>query len=261
MNLSVVGGLAAVFFVFGASIFLSLGGVASIIDIPSIVIVFGGTIATSIIAVSPSQFKAMIKMIQNRIIKKEKVNYAKLVEEIVVLAKAYRKGTSSFDQAVKQASSPFLRDAASILFWTEAEVTPDEFRNLLDTRAMTYFKDAMSHPKAFKTIAKFPPSYGMMGTIMGLVALLRSLSNPDAKSTIGPAMAVALITTLYGIAINNLFLIPVAEALTSQGDDELKSYNIVIEGIMLIQEKKPTKYIEEKLVSYLMPNERPAEIK
>lgn len=261
MNLSVVGGLVLTIFVFGYSTYLSLGGVSAIIDYPSIVIVIGGTVAAAIIAIPPSIFKATIKMFKNRILKKDAINYGKLVEEIVILAKAYRKGSSSFDQAVKQAGSPFLRDAASILFWTEAEVTADEFRHLLETRAMTYFKDAMSQPKAFKIITKFPPAFGMMGTILGLVALLRSLSDPDAKSIIGPAMAVALITTLYGIAINNLFLVPLAEALVAQSDDELKSYNIVIEGIMLIQQKKPTKYIEEKLVSYLMPNERPAEMK
>ena len=68
--------------------------------------------------------------------------------------------------------------------------------------------------KGFKTMAKFPPAFGMMGTVLGLIALLQSLGNPDAKSQIGPAMAIALVTTLYGIAINNLAIIPMGESLT-----------------------------------------------
>ena len=59
-------------------------------------------------------------------------------------------------------------------------------------------------PKSLNTLAKFPPAFGMMGTVLGLVALLQSLSSPDAKSQIGPAMAVALMTTLYGIMVTTL---------------------------------------------------------
>ena len=142
------------------------------------------------------------------------------------------------------------------MFWTDAEVSAAEFRDLLETKGKTFFEDTFTASKFFKTVAKFPPAFGMMGTVLGLIALLQSLGDPNAKSQIGPAMAVALVTTLYGIAINNIFVIPISENIAKHSQDDLKAYQIVIEGVMLIQQKKPTKYIEEKLLSFIMPEER-----
>ena len=96
----------------------------------------------------------------------------------------------------------------------------------------------------------------MMGTVLGLIALLQSLGSPDAKSQIGPSMAVALITTLYGIAINNVAILPMGEALAKANKDQILDFQMIIEGIMLIQQKKPTKYIEEKLNAFLLPEQR-----
>jgi chemotaxis protein MotA len=140
------------------------------------------------------------------------------------------------------------------LFWAEAEVSEDEFRNLLETKADTYMDDHEVSVSTYKTITKFPTAFGMMGTVLGLIALLQSLSNPDAKSMIGPAMAVALVTTLYGLMMNNLYLIPVTDNLIAANQNERKVYDLCIEGLLLIQQRKPTKYIEEKLRAYLMPD-------
>ena len=95
-----------------------------------------------------------------------------------------------------------------------------------------------------------------MGTALGIVALLQSMGGPDAKDRIGPAMAVALVTTIYGLAISNFILIPIAENLTKQTQEDLICRKIVIEGILLINEDKSPRYIEEKVKSFLLPNQR-----
>jgi chemotaxis protein MotA len=258
MNVSALGGIVATNVVFFASVIIALGDIATFYDGPSVLIVFGGTISVIFAFIPPKDLKLMVGAIKGEAIAKSTFDYAKAVEDIVMLAQERRKGESNYDAAVKKVSSPFLQDAASILFWTDSEVTAEEFRDLLDTRAYTYFSSGNEVPKMMNVIAKFPPAFGMMGTVLGLVALLQSLSSPDAKSQIGPAMAVALMTTLYGIMVNNLFVTPVSENLTKRHADMLREYDLIVEGIMLIQQDKPTKYIEEKLNSFLMPNERPA---
>lgn len=142
------------------------------------------------------------------------------------------------------------------MFWAESNITNDELRDLLETRAETHFDEYMASTDRFKMVAKFPPAFGLMGTTIGLMALLRSLGGKQSIDNIGPGMAVALITTLYGLAIANFILIPISENLAKLTKDDLLARRIVVEGLMLIQEGKPTRFVEEKLKSFLLTKER-----
>ena len=256
MNLTAVLGLLSSNTIFLVSVFLALGSLDGFLDGPSLLIVLGGSLSATVICFPQKLLKKLLFDTKSKVISKVPRDVNGVIDEIVLIARAKRKGESAFDGAVKELKNDFLKDAATILFWADAEVSKDEFRDLLETRAQTHFKDTFESARNWRIVSKFPPSFGMMGTVMGLVALLSSLGNPDAKSQIGPAMAVALITTLYGIAVNNLFVVPVGENIAKQSEEDLKIYEIVVEGIMLILDNKPTKYIEEKLRSFLMPNER-----
>jgi chemotaxis protein MotA len=142
-----------------------------------------------------------------------------------------------------------------MLFWSK-EISAEELRDLLETRVNTHYKLYMAEAKVFKTMAKFPPAFGLMGTTMGMIALLQSLGSPDAKNMIGPAMAIALVATLYGLVLTNFVFIPIAENLTKQTQEDLMARNIVVEGIMLMNADRPTKYVEEKVKSFLLPKQR-----
>lgn len=256
MNLTAMIGLLGVNGVFILTIVLTLGGFSSFIDVNSIIIVVGGSLFAVVFCFPFSAIKKMIKDTIKKVIRSQKRDFNKIIDEIIGLAQAKRKGDSAFDQEVGKLSDNFLKDAAGVLFWTKAEVSADEFKDLLVQRSKTFLMDSKETVDVYQVAAKFPPSFGMMGTVLGLIALLQSLGNPDAKSHIGPAMAVALVTTLYGIAINNLILIPISSNLETDRTEERKLYGLIIEGIMLIQQNKPTKYIEEKLKSHLMPEQR-----
>ena len=239
----------------------ALGGLGALVDVNSAIIVFGGTITATIFCLQFSDLKLLALDVKNALLSMKTDDKAAIIEEISALAKAKRKSESAFDSAVKTVKEPFLKDAASVLFWTNAEVSADDFRDLLETRAVTYYEEAMNAPKTLKTIAKFPPAFGMMGTIIGLIAMLNGLSDPNAKAAIGPAMAVAMMTTLYGIAVNNLLVIPLSENISKSSKDAVATYNLIIEGIMLIQARRPTKYIEEKLLSYLTLKQKAGPVK
>ena len=147
-----------------------------------------------------------------------------------------------------------MYDAANVLFWLESDVEPGHLRDLLEQRADTMQSRYDQESAIYSAIAKFPPAFGLMGTTLGMIGLLQSLGGDTAS--IGPAMSVALITTLYGVTLSNIIFIPIAENLKQQSYEDDVARRLVVEGIMLIEEKKPTKFVVEKLKSYLLPSER-----
>lgn len=227
-----------------------------LVDAHAALLVIGGTIAVSLQCFPLHLILNLLKVFFRRIFGKNKVDYLSLINDIVELAKAYRKGTEALDSSAKKVSNEFLKEAAGLLFWAESEVTPEEFRELLEVRVSTIYKHYNEEAKVFKTLSKFPPALGLMGTSIGMITLLQSLGGADAKSKMGPAMAIALVATLYGLFFSNFIFIPIGENLTAQAQEDNTSRKIIVEGMMLINAQKPTKYIEEKLKSYLMPKER-----
>lgn len=98
------------------------------------------------------------------------------------------------------------------------------------------------------------PAMGMIGTLIGLVAMLQNLSDP---SSIGPAMAVAILTTLYGALVANLVAIPMSKKLAARSAEEIHAREVVIEGIMAIQSGDNPRIVEQRLLAFLPPSMRP----
>ncbi|MBF0171196.1 MAG: MotA/TolQ/ExbB proton channel family protein, partial [Nitrospinae bacterium] len=130
-------------------------------------------------------------------------------------------------------------------------------REVLETELDSIMIRHHSGEHIFRQASKFAPSFGMIGTLIGLVAMLRNLgSSEDSAGTIGSGMAVALITTFYGAMAANLFFTPIAEKLRSRSDDEMLVNRIAIEGLLMIQGGVNPRIIERKLNSFLPPNLR-----
>ena len=108
----------------------------------------------------------------------------------------------------------------------------------------------------FNTLAKFPPAFGLLGAVVGMIALMQSLGGADAIKGVGPAMAVALVATMYGIAFANFILIPLGENLAKHNRTDKTVRSMVIDGIKLIRLKKHPLLVEENIKSYLLPSER-----
>ncbi len=222
-------------------------------------IVIGGTLAASFICFSFGKVFGLTKVFVRRMLGKSKRDYGLLIKEVSNLSSANRKGRQALESTINGISDPFLRDAARILFWLDAEVPHDKLRRLLETRAETHFERYLDEASIFNVMAKFPPAFGLMGTTLGMIALLKSLGSADSKNQIGPSMAIALVATLYGIVISNFIFIPIAENLKIQTKEDLVARRMVVEGVMLIAAGMPTKFVEEQLQSFLLPSERPPE--
>ncbi len=252
MNKSLVLGFFSVNAVFFTTVFLALGSLRAVYDIDSIVIVIGGTITVSFFCFSFSDIKKLFGDSRRAIFKNENpLSDNTIIEDIITLAKAKRKSDKEFMSASQSVDELFLREASKALFWVDAETSVDDFRNLLEIKSMTYFEDESKSPTLLKALSKFPPAFGLMGTVLGIVSMLTKMSDPNAKSQLGASMAIAMMTTLYGIGLNNLLILPLAEHLTRLSKQRRKTFDIIIEGVLMIQAKKPVNYIKEKLQSFL----------
>lgn len=249
-------GFLASIIVFVASVIMSFNNAWVIVDVHAGLIVMGGTFAVALICFPLGRILDLLRVFFNRISGHNRRDYLALVNEIVTLSEAKRKGKKNFEAVIPSIKDKFLQDAIEVLYWVQAEVSNEELRDLLETRVATHFKLYMNEVKIFKTMAKFPPAFGLMGTTMGMIALMQSLNGSDAKNSIGPAMAIALVATLYGLVLTNFIFTPIAENLAEQAQEDLIARSMVVEGVMLIQSDKPTKYIEEKVKSFLLPRQR-----
>lgn len=256
MNKSVVLGFLAVNGVFVTTILIAIGNVSAIFDIEAIVMVIGGTITASFFSYSFTDVGIVIRDCRKLIFTNHKDDKNQVIEDIIELAKARRKSDKEYTAVTQKIKEPFLKDVSMSLFWAESETSAQDYKNLLEIKASTYTDVDLKAATTLKAMVKFPPAFGLMGTVLGLVAMLSKLNEPSAKSQIGPSMAIALMTTLYGISLNNLLIIPFSEHLNKIGKFKAKRYDLIIEGMIMIQEKKPVNYIKEKLYSYLTLEEK-----
>ncbi len=256
MNISSLVGFAISFVVFMTALLMTSRNFMLFLDLHAILIVVGGTMSASFVCFSFPRVFGLFKVFVKRMLGQNKKDYNKIIAEVVAVAHAARKGKEALDAAVKKISDHFLRDGAQILFWIEADVPKERLRQLLETRAETHFERYIDEAGIFRTMAKFPPAFGLMGTTLGMIALMQSLGSPDAQKTIGPSMAIALVATLYGIVLANFVFTPIAENLTKQSREDLVARRIVVEAIMMIADELPAKFIEEHCKSFILPSER-----
>jgi chemotaxis protein MotA len=256
MNLSSLVGFLASFGVFGLALFSSGRDYSIFLDGHAILIVLGGTVAASCVCFSLPRVLGLLKVFVKRMLGHNKKDFMAIISEVVELSQASRKGRQAFESATNELKDPFLQDAAQILFFMEADIDHEDLRSLLEIRAETHYERYLAEADVFRVMSRFPPAFGLMGTTLGMIALLQALGNPNAKNLIGPAMSIALVATLYGIFLSNFIFIPIAENLTQQTKEDLVARRIVVEGILLIAKDKPSLFVEEKIKSFLLPSER-----
>ncbi len=256
MNFSTFLGFMAAISVFTVAVFTSARNFTIFLDKHAVLIVVGGTLAATCICFPLPKVLGLVKVFFKRILGRNKRDFLALIDEIVSLSSANRRGRQAFEAAITRVKDPFLKDASQVLFWLDAEVSHDDLRDLLETRAETHYERYLNEAEIFKVMSRFPPSFGLLGTTLGMIALLQSLGRSDSKNLIGPSMSIALVATLYGIVFSNFIFIPIAENLMMQTKEDLVARRIVVEGIMLIAGDKPTQFVEEKVKSFLLPSER-----
>ncbi len=256
MNLATIIGYALGYFLLVMAIVvdfstfsLQFHALSWFIDVPSMMIVLGGTMASTMSSYPMEMFTTFPKSIKSTF----QSNNVPLVETltlIVDVSKIARKNILAIEDALPSIENLYLRGGLRL-------VVDRVDRNLI--------VEMMSHEMKYtdlgrdgeiaviRTMASLCPAWGMLGTLVGLVILLQNLDDPSA---IGPAMAVALITTLYGSLFANTIFAPTANKLTGTKNDEKLLMEMIRDGVLYIEQGERPDFIEQDLVNYLPADQK-----
>ena len=248
---SLVGFVACfVLMVFGIISSGGVGAIGNFLDLPSALITFGGAFMCVFAQNSIPSFVGGLKSF-TLIFKQSENNVADIIRSIIDLSNVARKeGLLSLEEAAGNIEDAFLKKGIMLVV---DGTDPELVRGILETEMMNTEARHKGVIGFWDTVAAMGPAWGMIGTLIGLVNMLQNMSDP---SSIGPSMAVALITTLYGSLLANWVCAPVAGKLKMNNADEMMSMEIEIEGLLSIQAGENPRVIEEKLKSFLSPAER-----
>lgn len=227
-----------------------LGTIPRFFDPASAVITFGGAFACIFASTSIQDFVGGLKSF-GLALKVPTLDTKMIIQKIIELSNVARKeGLLSLEEAAADLNDPFLKKG--ILLIVDG-TDPELVRGIMETELVSVEARHKEKIGFWDSVAAMGPAWGMIGTLLGLVNMLYDMN--DAAS-IGPSMAVALITTLYGSLLANWICAPVAGKLKSQNDGEMMVKEIVIEGLLSIQAGENPRVIEEKLKSFLAPKDR-----
>ncbi len=243
--LGIVGGIALV--IFGM---LSGGSISAFIDPPSMLITFGGAIMATLASFRLDQILTSIQVLKVAFFSKGP-DYEYTIRTLVGLAeRARREGLLALDEEVSTLEDEFLKRGVQLVV---DGVDPELTRNILETELSFIEERHGVGIGIFDTIAGLGPSFGLLGTVIGLIRMLGQLNDP---SSIGPAMALALVTTFYGAFLAYVIATPIANKLKRKDSDESLLKAIEIEGILSIQAGENPRILEQKLYAFLPPKFR-----
>lgn len=226
------------------------GSIFTFLHFPSIVLVLGGTIASTFISFPLKKVLRTMKVVKNVFTTKEFLpNY--VIEEIIKLANIARKeGLLSLEEASEKIEDTFLKKGIMLIV---DGTDPELVRNILETELAFLEERHEEGQGIFETMGSFAPAFGMIGTLIGLINMLKDLNDP---SSVGPNMSVALVTTFYGSVLANLIFLPIANKLKGRSKEEILIKELMIEGLLSIQAGENPRIIEEKLKSFIPPELR-----
>lgn len=246
---TVVGLVMAVALLFWS---LSMGGtgLGLFVDVPSIVMVCGGTIAVTLISFRSSDLKSVIKVIVRTVLFRLP-SPPEEIERIIAYANLARKeGLLALEAKLQEVEDKFFAKGIQLVI---DGFSAETVRDIMDLELSWQHQRHAAGKKMLDTMGSMAPAFGMIGTLVGLVQMLANLSDPSA---IGGGMAVALLTTFYGAVIANVVCIPLSTKLDVRAKEEALLRELMIEGIVAIQSGEKPQLIKEKLKGFLPPSVR-----
>ncbi len=235
---------------FGIFSSAGLKGFLSFINIPSLIIVLGGVIAGILINFNVDQVKLMGKVVKESFRK----NHYDLPELIALFEqlseRARREGLLALENELEEVEDPFIKKGVLLAI---DGIEPEVIQDIMNAEIIAMEDRHTVGRKILQKAGEYAPAWGMIGTLIGLVLMLIDLNDP---SMVGPQMAVALITTFYGVVLANLIFLPMASKLETKTDEEVFMKQIIIEGVIGVQSGQNPRILKEKLSAFLSSDMR-----
>lgn len=249
MDLATVIGIITGFGLVVAAMMLG-GGLMWFINPAAALIVVGGTIGATFINYPLKDLFGVIKVARQAFFHKQ-TSLPVTVEMLIGMSRtARREGILALEKRAEDIEDPFFAKAVALMV---DGIEPATLSKIMQTELDFIEERHRLGAEIFTTMGNFAPAMGMVGTLIGLVQMLMQMEDPSA---IGPAMAVALITTFYGILLANLVFLPIAGKLRTRSAQEVLVKQLTISGILSVQAGDNPRILEQKLHSYIAPGER-----
>ena len=245
---TILGAVIAFGLVFQAMV--SGSGIGMFIDIPSVSIVFGGTLGVLLMNFPLNQMLGVAKVTLKTVMFKLNTPTEEIIRIVEYANLARREGLLALEDKLQSVDDQFFAKGIQLVI----DGFPVEtVRDIMELEAEWQFQRHSAGKKILDAAGAMAPAFGMVGTLIGLVKMLANLSDP---SQIGGGMAVALLTTMYGAMAANMFAIPLAGKLEIRAKEEALLRDLMVEGIVAIQSGEKPALIKEKLKSFLAPGMR-----
>jgi chemotaxis protein MotA len=247
MNPSTLIGMLAGFALLMVLLLASPQQAGLFIDLPSLGIVLIGTLAATFLSYPLSEVLRVVGLVAT-VARKEQLHTQDDIEDLVSLSRLWRDGDlRAVEAALEQVQNPFLRSGVQLVIDQAPE---DEILELLQWRTSRLRAKERAEAQLFRVMASYAPAFGMLGTVVGLVNLMMVLGDGDMV-TIGRHMAVALMTTLYGVLLANLLFKPIAVKLERRTEQRVVLMNMVMQGVAMMCHKRSPGLIRETLGAFV----------
>ncbi|MFH1139694.1 MAG: flagellar motor protein [Pseudomonadota bacterium] len=225
-------------------------GLGSFINIPSVLIVLGGTVCATMINYPLKEVINSLKVVKKAFFSR-RLTFGEIISNFVNYAnKARKEGILALEATLPEIEDEFLRKGLQL---TIDGLEPQSITDILETEIAFVEDRHRLGAEMFQTMGTFAPAFGMIGTLIGLVQMLQNMDDPGS---IGPSMAVALITTFYGAVLANVLFLPIAGKLRTRSKEETLVKEMILQGVISLSRGDNPRIIEQKLHSYLPPNLR-----
>jgi len=226
------------------------GEIGAYWDTSSIVLVVGGSICVVLTTQALDRFIALFGVLKRSLLVRQQ-SIAKTIEQIIQLGElARREGVLSLENTLSDIDEDFLSNGIRLVIDGTAA---NEIEQILEAELEAMDQRHTQGKGILETFGKYAPALGMIGTLVGLVAMLGNLSDP---SQIGSGMAVALLTTLYGAILANMFFLPLADKLSYRHEEEMLLRTVMLKGIISLQAGDNPRVTQAKLAVFLPVSRR-----
>lgn len=249
MDIATLLGMIAAFALVFIPIILK-GDLPIFLDVASIMITIGGAVSATIMSFSMSDITGAMSVTMNAFFSKPQ-EPGKIIDSMVDLGeKARREGILALEREMSRIDDTFLKKAIQLAVDGNE---PEVIENVMSTEVDNLEERHKIGKSLFDTLANFGPAYGMIGTLVGLIQMLKALDDP---SNIGAGMAVALITTFYGSLLANAIATPIANKLDRRSKEEIVSKNMILFGVLSIHSGDNPRVTRDKLETFIAPKLR-----
>ncbi|WP_017429022.1 motility protein A [Vreelandella jeotgali] len=247
MNPSTLIGMFASIVLLVSVLFFTAESPESFLNLPGLAIVVTGTLAATFISYPLREVIRVVRLV-GLVFRRENTYVRDDIKELVDMSRLWFKGdVRAVEDQLQYTQNPFLRSGIQLVI---ANTKEEEIFDMLRWRIARLKAREHAEAQIFRTMATYAPAFGMIGTLVGLVNMLEVMDAGDLD-VIGPRMAVALLTTFYGILMANLIFKPIAVKLERRTEERLITMNMVLEGISLITKRRLPSFIEETLNSFV----------